>query len=68
MTKKKDFNEAMEEMDKLDDVVISDKLKDELYEIYKDEIFEENESTEISASSVDKIRKASVEQSKQDRI
>lgn len=67
MTKKKDFNEAMEEMDKIEEGAISDSLLNDLYEIYKDEIHEEDDSG-VAVSSVNNGKEDNFEQSEQDRI
>ncbi len=41
MFKKKDFNKAMKEMDKIEELTTSDTLMDELNSIYKHEIQED---------------------------
>lgn len=68
MTKKKDFNEVMEEMDKIEDMAISDSLIDELHEIYKDEIQDDENNERVAVSSVNIGKENSFEQSKQDRV
>jgi S-adenosylmethionine/arginine decarboxylase-like enzyme len=68
MAKKKDFNETMEEMDKVEESTISENVMDELYEIYKNEIQDEKDSEKVAVSSVNRKREADFEQSKQDRI
>ena len=68
MTKKKDFNEAMEEMDKIEEAEISDSLMDELYEIYKDEIQDEKDNERVAVGSVNIGKEDSFEQSEPDRV
>jgi len=68
MTKKKDFNEAMEEMDKIEEVTISDSLMDDLHEIYKDEIQDEEDNERVAVSSVNIGKENNFEQSEQDRV
>lgn len=68
MNKLKDFNEVMEEMDKIEESSVSDSLLEDLYEIYKDEINEEEADDKVAVSSINTGKEVSFEQSEQNRI